>query len=117
MKIDNIKSWLEKCNSACFSIQLPNGWLGRPYDNQHRLDSYTISQNEIDIKFDDGRELIIHNYSDIIFEVDSSNNHIVTFNTFSKIEFVWFPYDKSITEKTTQVFNEGELKLYGKYFK
>jgi hypothetical protein len=117
MKITDIKTWLDKCNDACFAIQLPSGWLGRPLDNQHRLEDYIIDTNKISIKFDEGRELIIYDCANTTFEVDQNNNHLVKFSSFSKIEFGWFPYDKNITDKTTQVFKDGELILYGKYFK
>lgn len=116
MKITDIKTWLDRCKNACFAIQLPNGWLGRPYDNQHRLEDYEITSNKISIRFDGQRQLVIFNYSDIRFEVDDSNNQIAKFENYSKIEFVWFPYDKTLNEVSTQVFNDGELVLYGKYF-
>ena len=116
MKINDIQTWLDKCKNACFAIQLPTGWLGRPYDNQHRLEDYEIVSDKITIKFDGGRQLIIYDFSNIKFETDDGNNHLAKFDNYSKIEFLWFPYDKSLNDIETQFFNDGELILYGKYF-
>ncbi len=117
MNVIDIKTWLDKCKSACFAIHLPNGWLGRPYDNQHKLEDYKIVADKITIEFDGGRQLIIYDFLNIKFEVDDGNNHLVRFNCYSKVELLWFPYDKSINDIETQVFKDGELILYGKYFK
>ena len=116
MKIDNIKMWLDKYQSAYFAIQLQNGWLGRPYDNQHRLEDYEIVSDKITINFDGGRQLIIHDFCNIKFETDDDNNELARFDNFSKIEFLWFPYDKSLSNIEAQIFNSSELVLYGKYF-
>lgn len=115
MKINDTVTWLDKCFQACFGIELPNGWLGRPFDNQHRLEDYSLYQDKIILKFDGGRKLTIYDCKEIIFKEESINNLIV-FKSFSKLDFLWFPYGSTIEEAKIKEFYNGELILYGYHF-
>lgn len=116
MTINNVSTWLKKCKESCFGIKLPNGWLGRPFDNHHQLDDYEVNDKMVRLEFDDGRELIIHDCGKIRFETDPENNHLAIFEEFGKVEFSWYPYSGSLDERKTEFFTDGKLVLYGYYF-
>jgi hypothetical protein len=113
---NKIEKWFNQCSSKCFGIELPSGWIGRPFDNQHRLIDYKVEDSKVWFKFDDGREVSVIDYGNVEFTKDSAGNTLLTFRSFSKIKLLWFPYDKSINEQEVQTFSEGKITLYGYYF-
>jgi hypothetical protein len=96
MKLDSIQEiinsdWISKCHKNTFGIILPNGWLGRPFDNRHILYKVEADSNFIKIIFDDIRSLTIYDPGDC--EIFSNNDYSsLRFNKFTKIELEWVPY-------------------------
>lgn len=113
--IQDVQSWFEAIMKSCFGIILPSGWLGRPYDNQHVLDEYRISTNEIYFKFDEIREIRILSPKKVIVERDSNLRLNLSISEFEVIELKWFPYGEEDKKPSFQFFKEGKLYLVG-YF-
>jgi hypothetical protein len=52
-------SWINKLKSEAFGIILPDGWFGRPFDNQHKIKDIFVSKNQVNISFDQVGEIQI----------------------------------------------------------
>ncbi|MBW8183204.1 hypothetical protein [Shewanella nanhaiensis] len=76
-----IEHW-NKSNEA-FGLQLPDGWFGRPGDNQHRLTYSLERENKLILELDNqlyliftkplmieksGNDLVISNFKQLIFD-------------------------------------------------
>ena len=42
------------------SLELPSGWFGRPFDNQHRLTRIEADGDDLVIQLDGDLELVLH---------------------------------------------------------
>jgi hypothetical protein len=42
------------------SLELPSGWFGRPFDNQHRLTKIEAEADDLVIRLDGDLELVLH---------------------------------------------------------
>ncbi|PNH91802.1 hypothetical protein [Vibrio diazotrophicus] len=45
-----IESWIK--SNAVFGLKLPDGWFGRPYDNQHKLTWVADRDNKLILELD-----------------------------------------------------------------
>jgi hypothetical protein len=52
-----VRTWFESVGAA--SLELPNGWFGRPYDSSHELTWSTARDEKIFIELDDQIHLIL----------------------------------------------------------
>ena len=52
-----VKFWLERLKDKSFGVILPNGWLGRPFDDLWELDSYSWKNDSLTMKF--GQKFIL----------------------------------------------------------
>lgn len=110
--------WLHALRKESFGIILPGGWLGRPYDNQHRIKEISVSKNVLTIVFDDIRELQIVNPKRYEIKKLDPNWSSLKFLECQEIRFLWVPYGEESTGKTTvRTFNQegNTLELVG-YF-
>lgn len=41
-------------------LKLPDGWFGRPFDNQHQLSDVTVRDDGLEILLDDRLRLVLH---------------------------------------------------------
>lgn len=114
-KICDPKSWFEAAAKSCFGLILPNGWLGRPYDNQHFLNEFRISDSEVYFRFDKVREIKIVKPRKSLVSKDDSGRTNLLISEFEKIEFTWIPYGEEGKRPEIQVFHRGELALVGYY--
>ncbi len=87
------------------SLVLPDGWYGRPYDNQHAVTSVD--------ELGDGLTLILDQKLTLRFEglksVDVRNRELV-FGPFDKLRFEWEAYGTS-GEHEAKEYQTGEVKI------
>lgn len=102
--MDQIKQWFETCSQKSFGIELPSGWVGRPYDNAHQLESFQIGKKAITLKLDGKDSLMISGFKEVIF---SNNGQDIEFKNLSKLKL-------SLGGEIKQ-FSSGNLILHG-YF-
>jgi hypothetical protein len=114
-KISDPKSWFEAAAKSCFGLILPNGWLGRPYDNQHLIEEFRISNSEISFRFDKLRKIKIHKPGTVLVSKDDSDRTNLLVSEFEKVEFTWIPYGAEGKQPEVRVFDRGELVLVGYY--
>ena len=72
IQVSNAESWFRDAKTSCFGLVLPDGWFGRPYDNQHVLDDYRVNENEVFFRFDKLREVQVTEPKVCRIEIDSS---------------------------------------------
>ena len=91
--------WINRLKKEAFGLILPDGWLGRPYDNQHRVKNISTSNNQITIVFDDIREIHVTNPK--TFELTSLNDirSSIKFFGYDEILFNWITYGEEQTGK------------------
>ena len=87
------------------SLFLPDGWYGRPYDNQHALTSVEESGSALTIVLD--RKLTLH------FEGLKSvkaHKRELTFGPFEKLRFDWESFGTDGGHGTKE-YQGGEVKV------
>ncbi|HGY9594063.1 hypothetical protein [Vibrio campbellii] len=97
-----IESWIE--SNAVFGLKLPDGWFGRPYDNQHRLTWIAERDNKLILEFDNQMYLtftkpIQLKVSDSEFIVDD----------FQQLTFDWQGYGD--VKAHSKVYKSGSVSL------
>lgn len=83
---------------------LPDGWFGRPYDNQHFLTSVAENANELTLTLDEILHLRFEGLKSV--RVDG---HELILGPFEHLRFEWTPYGGG--KLTTQDYWEGEVKI------
>ncbi len=106
MKIEEtvplIYGWFAAVKVA--SLKLPNGWFGRPYDGQHRLNWAKVRGSELEIVFDDHQNISMSEPIDI--ETHSDSLRIVS---SSHIVWRWVEYGSTRTHE--EVFKGGAVEF------
>ena len=97
-----IRSWFEKELGA--SLVLPDGWFGRPYDNQHSLTSLTEANGVLELVLDDRLRLRFEGPG----SVDVTAEGLI-FKGFTNVEFLWRPFGGGA--QTSKTYDAGEVKL------
>lgn len=100
---DIIKKWFEEFLGG--SLVLPDGWHGRPYDNQHMLTSIIESDSKLEIVLDDVIKLQFENLK----KVEVKEGELV-FSCYEKMRFSWEPYADGSCGGFTR-YNTGEVKI------
>ncbi|MCP3877281.1 MAG: hypothetical protein GY701_02635 [Sulfitobacter sp.] len=54
--MDEVRLWFEASSVA--SMELPDGWFGRPHDNMHRLTWFAVRDDKLIIELDGQLHLI-----------------------------------------------------------
>jgi len=90
------------------SLLLPDGWYGRPYDNQHMLTSVKESGSTLTIVLDEKLTLHFEGLKSV-----RAQKHELTFGSFQKLRFDWenFGTDGGCGSKEYQ---DGEVKILTK---
>lgn len=86
------------------SMVLPDGWFGRPYDNQHSLTSVTESGDELTLVLDEILHLRFVGLKSVRIE-----GHELIFGPFKELRFEWTPYGGG--KLTTKDYRDGEVKI------
>jgi hypothetical protein len=86
------------------SMVLPDGWFGRPYDNQHMLTSVTENDGEVTLVLDDILRLHFTGLKSV-----RANGHELILGPFEHLRFEWTPYGGG--RLTTKDYLSGEVKI------
>ncbi|WP_141733927.1 hypothetical protein [Oligoflexus tunisiensis] len=114
-RIEDVEDWFKSIEKSCFGLVLPNGWFGRPYDNQHVINEFRVSDNEIYFRFDDFREVTVLNPKFFMVEKDESGRTNLRIGDFKNMEFKWVPYGEEEKKPNISNFASGEMILIGYY--
>ncbi len=87
------------------SLFLPDGWYGRPYDNQHALTSVEESGSALTIVLD--RKLTLH--FEGLKSVKAQKREL-TFGPFEKLRFDWESFGTDGGHGTKE-YQGGEVKI------
>jgi hypothetical protein len=100
--INTIQTWFDTEWGG--SMVLPDGWFGRPYDNQHALTSVQQNGSSLILVLDE----ILHLHFEGLQAVRVGEHELV-FGPFDKLRFEWTPYGGG--KLTTQEYLTGEVKI------
>jgi hypothetical protein len=98
-----IRGWFEKEWGG--SLVLPDGWFGRPYDNQHALTSYEDSGEEIALCLDDHLLLTFYGLSNVAQE-----GRDLVIGPFERLSFEARPYGGGNAAQRKE-YQGGTVKL------
>jgi hypothetical protein len=100
--MNKFKSWNK--NNEVFGLQLPDGWFGRPGDNQHRVTCTLERDNKLILELDDQLYLVFTKP----INIEKSANDLVI-SGFRQLVFDYQGYgDMKAHSKT---FRSGEVTL------
>ena len=100
---DQIEDWFKQKLGG--GLLLPDGWYGRPYDNQHRLTSVVEENNILTISLD--QKLNLHFKG--LKSVEAQNDQLIL-RGFDKLRFDWTTYGKD-AESGTKEYASGKVKI------
>ena len=100
---NTVKQWFE--HEWGGSLVLPDGWYGRPYDNQHAVTSIDESGNGLTLVLDQKLTLRFEGLK----SVDVRSRELV-FGPFAKLRFEWEAYGAS-GEHGVKEYHTGEVKI------
>jgi hypothetical protein len=84
------------------SLYLPDGWYGRPYDNQHILTSIDEAGNDFTLTLD--HDLVLQFKG--LQAVNPTARELI-FGPFSKLRFEWGEDGRRLTKE----YDGGEVKI------
>lgn len=93
-----IETWFEREWGG--ALLFPDGWFGRPFDNQHMLNEIKEKNGALELLLDDGLLLRFHGLKNV---KDSGKE--LRFSNFEKCEFNW---DR---EENPMIYQDGEIKV------
>jgi hypothetical protein len=97
-------AWFASVGGA--SLKLPNGWFGRPYDNQHRLTDIESSEDLLILTLDERQELRISAPQD----VETSGKRLAIASSV-RIDWNWREYGSD--DRHCETFNGGVVEFLG----
>ena len=100
--LETIENWFETEWGG--SMVLPDGWFGRPYDNQHLLTSVYENGEELRLTLDEILCLRFEGLKSV--RVDG---HELIMGPFEHLRFEWTPYGGG--KLTTQDYWAGDVKI------
>lgn len=100
--VKTVQTWFETEWGG--SMVLPDGWFGRPYDNQHMLTSVQQDGDKLIIVLDEILRLEFEGLDSV-----QTGKHELIFGPFNKLRFEWTPYGGG--KLTTQEYHAGEVKI------
>lgn len=106
MKVRNaecVQRWFIEEKSG--SLMLPDGWFGRPFDNQHELTSLVESNSDLTIILDGNLTLYFYGLE----SVETRKKELV-FSRFHNLRFEWQDAGGS-GEGHSAEFGAGEVKI------
>jgi hypothetical protein len=87
------------------SLMLPDGWFGRPYDNQHALTSVDESGDALTLVLD--KKLTLH--FEGLKSVEKRNRELV-FGPFDTLRFEWKSFGNDGASGVKE-YQDGEAKI------
>jgi hypothetical protein len=104
MRFSNIvQEWFKKEWGG--SLLLPDGWFGRPYDNQHSLTSVEESGDDLSLILD--RKLFLR-FRGLKFVHE--RGHELVFGPFEELCFEWESYGAD-AKRQAKEYRTGEAKI------
>jgi hypothetical protein len=105
------EKWMNRCQKVHFGIILPDGWMGRPYDALHKINSYEWVGNQISILFNTTRTINVSgsNVKCRIERVGEMNEELIIY------DFDEFEIRAANEAKPLYVYRSGELTIVGYY--
>jgi len=100
---DTIENWFNEEWGG--SLLLPDGWYGRPYDNQHALTSIDDAGEVLTVILD--RKVTLQFKG--LKSVEARKGELV-FGPFDKLRFDWETYGTDI-KRGTKEYRTGEAKI------
>lgn len=100
-----IDEWLGRLKAKSFGVIMPNGWLGRPFDDLWELDDYTISYEKLILRFG-GKFILTVTGKDLQFEVE------IVGDSFAKNENLIITSFSKVTLERFHAGRESEVKVY-----
>jgi hypothetical protein len=97
-----ITEWFHRVSTA--TLQLPSGWFGRPFDNQHSLTWATTRGDRLLIELDNQLLLIITRPSKV-----KVTEYELSIGDFSQLVFDWQEYGS--LESHAETFHDGSLRF------
>ncbi len=97
-----IRDWFDKEWGG--SLVLPDGWFGRPYDNQHSLTLCEESSGNLSLGLDEHLLLTFRGLSNVALE-----GRDLVIGPFERLTFEASPYGGGATKKME--YNGGIVKL------
>lgn len=97
-----IKRWFESVRSC--GVVTPNGWFGRPYDNQHRLTDCRIERKVLIIELDN--RLLLQFHGEVY--VKNLDDELI-FSDFTMCIFEWKEYVSNLSRR--EEYDSGSVKL------
>lgn len=91
------------------SLELPDGWFGRPYDNFHHLRSVDIVDRALLIGLDDLQTLTLHGPTTA--EVDGS---VLSLTGFDSGTWEWTPYGSRHAARQQRAVSRGTIRLHSR---
>lgn len=98
-----IQDWFDKEFGG--SLILPDGWYGRPYDNQHLLTFLNEKDNILFLVLDDKLKLQFRGLKSV-----RVYKHELIFGPFDNLQFEWESYG-SDGQHGTKKYQKGEVKI------
>lgn len=98
-----IETWFVREGGG--SLVLPNGWFGRPFDNEHHLTSFTQSNDSCKMILDNRHTLKFNG----LLEVSDEGKELVI-TGFDTCDFIWKDYGSN-PHLHRQTFSDGAIKL------
>ena len=90
-------------DQSAAGLVLPNGWLGRPYDNLHELTGCTVAGDTLRIELD-GQLILTFAGAGLVAARDRDR---VTVRGFTTLTWDWRPYLS--LEEHHEEFSDGEV--------
>ena len=87
------------------SLLLPDGWYGRPYDNQHALTSVEESGETLTIVLDQKLTLRFEGLKSV-----KAQKRELTFGPFDKLRFDWESFGTD-GKRGAKEYQSGEVKI------
>jgi hypothetical protein len=97
-----IRDWFDKEWGG--SLILPDGWFGRPYDNQHSLTSCEESAGKLSLGLDDHLRFTFYGLSNVSVE-----GRDLVIGPFERLLFEARPYGGGVVQN--KEYNGGAVKL------
>jgi hypothetical protein len=98
-----IQLWFDEYRSG--TLVLPDGWHGRPYDNQHRLTHVADSDATIVLVLDDRLRLTFSGLANV-----DANEHELVLGPFDALRFDWETWDEP-SERRTEEYGAGTARI------
>jgi hypothetical protein len=98
----NVQQWFNVEMGG--SLHLPDGWYGRPYDNQHMLTAINESGSDLSITLDYNLILSFEGLQSV-----APTSRELVFGPFSKLRFEWM--DAQDGRRRTKDYSGGEAKI------